>query len=106
MTLGVGKSTSGGQRKSKCVAKLEKIPLFGVNFSIKKKRPGTDFVSIPGSFMGSVIIMDTIYGGNLTNAPLLQNLHPKVLGCTLAHFLHPVPIKCTPRRDNGLWGIS
>ena len=49
--LGVGKSTSGGQRKSKCVAKLEKIPLFGVKVGIKKKRPGTDFVSIPGSFM-------------------------------------------------------
>ena len=48
----VGKSTSGGQRKSKCVAKLEKIPLFGVKVCIKKKRPGTDFVSIPGSFMG------------------------------------------------------
>ena len=49
--LGVGKSTSGGQRKSKCVAKLEKTPLFGVKSHIKKKRPGTDFVSIPGSFM-------------------------------------------------------
>ena len=47
----VGKSTSGGQRRSKCVAKLEKYPFWGVNFSIKKKRPGTDFVSIPGSFM-------------------------------------------------------
>ena len=49
--LGAGKSTSGGQRKSKCVAKLEKTPLFGVKVYIKKKRPGTDFVSIPGSFM-------------------------------------------------------
>jgi len=58
MTLGVVKSTSGGQRKSKCVAKLEKIPLFGVNFSIKKKRPGNDFVSIPGSFMVRVFITD------------------------------------------------
>ena len=47
----VGKSTSGGQRKSKCVAKLEKTPLFGVKSHIKRKRPGTDFVSIPGSFM-------------------------------------------------------
>ena len=47
----VGENTTAGQRKSKCVAKLEKTPLFGVNFSIKKKRPGTDFVSIPGSFM-------------------------------------------------------
>ena len=49
--LGAGKSTSGGQRKSKCVAKLEKIPLFWVKSHIKRKRPGTDFVSIPGSFM-------------------------------------------------------
>ena len=49
--LGVGKSTSGGQRKSKCVAKLEKIPLLGAKSHIKRKRPGTDFVSIPGSFM-------------------------------------------------------
>ena len=47
----VGKSTSGGQQKSKCVAKLEKTPLLGVKVRIKKKRPGTDFVSIPGSFM-------------------------------------------------------
>ena len=47
----VGKSTSGVQRKSKCVAKFEKAPLFGVKVRIKKKRPGTDFVSIPGSFM-------------------------------------------------------
>ena len=30
------KSTSGGQRKSKCVAKLEKIPLFEVKVRIKK----------------------------------------------------------------------
>ena len=49
--LGMGKSTSGGQQKSKCVAKLEKTPLFGVKIHIKRKRPGTDFVSIPGSFM-------------------------------------------------------
>ena len=46
-----GKSTISWQHKSKCVAKLEKIPLFGVKVRIKKKRPGTDFVSIPGSFM-------------------------------------------------------
>ena len=46
-----GESTISGQRKGKCVAKLEKIPLFGVKVRIKKKRPGTDFVSIPGSFM-------------------------------------------------------
>ena len=46
-----GKSTSGGQRKSKCVVKLEKYPFRGVKVRIKKKRPGTDFVSIPGSFM-------------------------------------------------------
>ena len=31
--------------------KVRKIPLFGVKSHIKKKRPGTDFVSIPGSFM-------------------------------------------------------
>ena len=47
----MGENTTGGQQKSKCVAKLEKTPLFGVKVRIKKKRPGTDFVSIPGSFM-------------------------------------------------------
>ena len=57
-------------------------------------------------FLGGVVIMDTSDGGNLTNAPMLQNLHPKVPGCTLAHFLHPVPIKCTPRNDNDPWGTS
>ena len=46
-----GENTTGGQRKSKRVAKLEKIPLFGAKSHIKRKRPGTDFVSIPGSFM-------------------------------------------------------
>ena len=51
MILGAGKSTTSWQRKSKCVAKLEKTPLFGVKSHIKRKRPGTDFVSIPGSFM-------------------------------------------------------
>ena len=51
MILGVGESTTSWQRKLKCVAKLEKTPLFGVKVRIKKKRPGTDFVSIPGSFM-------------------------------------------------------
>ena len=58
----VGKSTSGGQRKSKCVAKLEKTPLFGVKLRINKKRPGTDFVSIPGSFMAYTTLMDTRSG--------------------------------------------
>jgi hypothetical protein len=47
--------------------------------------------------MGLVLIMDTIYGGNLTNAPLLQNLHPKVLGCTLAHFFAPCTDKVHPK---------
>ena len=46
-----GENTTAGPRKAKCVAKLEKPPLFGVKVRIKKKRPGTDFVSIPGSFM-------------------------------------------------------
>ena len=31
-----GKSTSGGQRKSKCVVKLEKMPLFGGKSPYKK----------------------------------------------------------------------
>ena len=39
--------------------------------------------------MGMVLIMDTIYGGNLTNAPLLRNLNPKALGCTLAQIFAP-----------------
>ena len=33
--------------------------------------------------------MDTICGGNLTNAPLLQNLHPKVFECTLTQIIAP-----------------
>ena len=48
---GASKSTTSWQGQSKCVAKLGKIPLFVVKVRIKKKRPGTDFVSIPGSFM-------------------------------------------------------
>ena len=44
-----------------------------------------------------VLIMDTIYGGNLTNAPLLQNLHPKVLGCTLAQIFAPCTDKVHPK---------
>ena len=60
MILGAGKSTTGGQRKSKCVTKLEKIPFLGVNSSIKKKRPGTDFVSIPGSFMVPVTGLEPV----------------------------------------------
>ena len=57
-------------------------------------------------FLGVMVIMDTIYGDNLTNAPLLRNLHPKVPECTLAQILHPVPIKYTPRSDNDPWGTS
>ena len=47
-----GKSTTSWQRTSKCVAKFGFYPYFRVKVGIKKKRPGTDFVSIPGSFMG------------------------------------------------------
>ena len=36
-----------------------------------------------------MVIMDTIYCGNLTNAPPLRNLYPKVLGCTFAQIIAP-----------------
>ena len=41
--------------------------------------------------------MDTIYGINLTNAPLLQKLHPKVFECTLTQIIAPQAIKVYPR---------
>jgi hypothetical protein len=50
----------------------------------KTKRPYGNRITVtiklqnskPGFIMGMVVIMDTILGGNLTNAPLPQNLHP------------------------------
>ena len=47
--------------------------------------------------LGMVLIMDTIYGGNLTNAPVLRNLHPKVPGCTLAQIIAPRADKVYPK---------
>ena len=67
----MGKNTTSWQRKSKCVAKLEKIPLFGVKSHIKRKRPGTDFVSIPGSFMvGSAGLNLCLCDGHLQTSVL------------------------------------
>ena len=57
-------------------------------------------------FMGLMIIMDTIYGDSLTNAPLLRNLHPKTLGCTLARMFAPSTDKVYPRSTNDPWGNS
>ena len=48
-------------------------------------------------FLCVKVIMDTVYGGNLTNAPLLRNLHPKVLGCTLAQIFAPCTDKVHPK---------
>ena len=48
-------------------------------------------------FMGVRVIMDTIYGDNLTNTSLLRNLHPKVLGCTLAQIFAPCTDKVYPK---------
>lgn len=47
--------------------------------------------------MGMVVITDTIYGDNLTNAPLLQNLHPKAIGCTLEQIFAPCTDKVHPK---------
>ena len=44
-----------------------------------------------------MVIMDTIYGGNLANAPQLQDLHPKALGCTLVHIFAPCTDKVHPK---------
>ena len=57
-----------------------------------KKRDSLSNVSL-----GVMVIMDTIYGNNLTNAPLLRNLHPKVLGCTLAQIFAPCTDKVHPK---------
>ena len=48
-------------------------------------------------FLGVMAIMDTIYGSNLTNAPLLRNLHPKALGCTLVKIIAPRTDKVYPK---------
>ena len=55
---------------------------------------------------GLMIIKDTIYGDSLTNAPLLRNLHPKMLGCTLARIFAPSTDKVYPRSTNDPWGNS
>ena len=44
-----------------------------------------------------MVIMDTIYAGNLANAPLPQNLQPKALGCTLAQIIAPRTDKVHPK---------
>ena len=41
-------------------------------------------------FWGSVVIMDTIYGGNLINVPLLPNLYPKECRESLGYQLDEV----------------
>ena len=41
------------------------------------------------SNLGVKVIMDTSYGGNLTNVPLLRKLRPKALGCTLTQIIAP-----------------
>ena len=43
------------------------------------------------------VIMDTSDGGNLTNAPMLRNLHPKALVCTLAQIFAPRTDKVYPK---------
>ena len=70
-------------------------------------RSGRAFESLPiyqkrgrrqaSSFLGGVVIMDTSDGGNLTNAPILRNLHPKVPGCTLAQIFAPCTDKVHPK---------
>ena len=50
-----------------------------------------------GPLLGVRVIMDTIYGDNLTNTSLLRNLHPKVLVCTLAQIFAPCTDKVYPK---------
>ena len=63
------------------------------SFSANNKRKADAFLL----FLGMMVIMDTIYGGNLANAPLPQNLHPKALGCTLVHIFAPCTDKVHPK---------
>ena len=53
MILGVGQSTTGGQRKSKCVAKFGKSPCFGVKVHIKIPTLADTFVSNKGRYYGA-----------------------------------------------------
>ena len=53
--LGVGKSTSGGQRKRKCVAKSGFYPYFGVKVGIKNDTVNDTIVSFTVSVMGWVM---------------------------------------------------
>ena len=87
--LGVSQSTSGGQRKSKCVAKLEKTPLFGVKSHIKGKdqelilyqflvllwlrRQDSNLrpVAVPDKIFGLTLILDFI-----DRCHALSSLHP------------------------------
>ena len=53
MILGAGKSTSGGQRKGKCVAKFRKSPCFGVKEHIKIPTLADTIVSNKGRYYGA-----------------------------------------------------
>ena len=48
----VGKSTTGGQRKRKCVAKFRKTPCFGVKMNIKIPTVEDTIVSTYGRYYG------------------------------------------------------
>ena len=73
---------AGGDQHAPSVLDL----IFRVPFTAHRK---ADIPFGISAFLCVKVIMDTIYGGNLTNAPLLRNLHPKVLGCTLAQIFAP-----------------
>ena len=62
---------------------------------MQSKNPGS--AKAESGFLGLAVIMDTIYGSNLTNAPLLRNLHPKALGCTLVQIIAPRTDKVHPK---------
>jgi hypothetical protein len=61
---------------------------------------------VDSGLLSLAVIMDTIYGGNLANAPLPQNLHPKALGCTLAQIIAPRTDKVHPKEYWEFGGMS
>ena len=69
----MGKSTTAGQRKLKCVAKLGFHPYFGVNFSIKNDTVNDTIVSFTVSVMAYHTEFDTF-----SNACLILQRYPSL----------------------------
>jgi hypothetical protein len=52
-----------------------------LRISTQKEKP--EIAEVISGFWGVMAIMDTIYGDNFTNAPVLRNLHLDTNFCTL-----------------------